>query len=190
MKRLLVALWVASRLIDVGSLSANEPVVLFDGNSLDNWDVLNCEVEIQDGALLLKAGNGLVQTKEEYTDFILEYEWKALASAEYDSGIYFRYSSVPKGRPWPKRFQVNLRYDMMGELDGFMETKGKTQIKVGEWNRFELTVKGSTVALAVNGKPTWKVDGLGKDGGLLAIRRKFPRRTVSVPQYSHHGFSQ
>ena len=34
----------------VGCLAA-EPVVLFDGRTLDGWDVLTCEAVVQDGAI-------------------------------------------------------------------------------------------------------------------------------------------
>jgi hypothetical protein len=142
---------------------------------LDNWDVITCEVALQDGALLLKSGNGLVQAKKRYKDFVLDYEWKALASEQYDSGMYFRYDEIPEGRPWPRRYQVNLRFDMMGDLGGFEDGKNEVPIKVGDWNRFELTVKGTTAALKVNGTPSWKVDGIEKPSGYIAIQAEVPK---------------
>jgi hypothetical protein len=90
-------------------VAAAEPVSLFDGRTLDGWDVLTCEAVVQDGVILLQAGNGLVQTAKKYRDFVLDYEWKALRDDNWDSGVYFRYDEVPAGRPWPKRYQVNLR---------------------------------------------------------------------------------
>ena len=158
----------------VNSVHAAEPVVLFDGTSLDHWDVLKCEVEIQDKALLLVSGNGLVQSKEQYADFVLEYEWKALRTEKYDSGIYFRYGDVPAGRPWPPRYQVNLRHDMMGDLGGFPDGKNGVPTKQSDWNKFELTVRGTTVALKVNGTPSWKVDGLEELKGYIAIQAEVP----------------
>ena len=87
--------------------AAAEPVSLFDGRTLDGWNVLGCEAVVQDGAILIKAGNGLVQTAKKYRDFTLDYEWKALKDDGWDSGVYFRYAEVPTGRPWPPRYQVN-----------------------------------------------------------------------------------
>lgn len=155
------------------ALSA-DTVVLFDGTSLENWDVITCEVELQDSALLLKAGNGLVQSKKQYRDYVLEYEWKALSSENYDSGIYFRYLEIPEGRPWPRRYQVNLRFDMMGDLGGFEDGGNTVPIKVGDWNRFELTVKGTTASLKVNGTQSWTVDGLEEPTGYIAIQSEVP----------------
>ena len=98
-------------------------VDLFNGKDLTGWDVLKCEAVVQDGMILLKEGNGLVQTKEQYADFVLDVEWKALKPDKWDSGIYFRYTSVPKGRPWPGRYQANIRKGMEGNVGGI---KGAT----------------------------------------------------------------
>jgi len=169
-----VASIVIAGLSVAGATSADEPVVLFDGKTLDNWDVINCEAVVQDGAILLKSGNGLVQTKKRYADYIFEYEWKALKPEGWDSGVYFRYDEVPEGRPWPKRYQVNLRVGMEGDLGGFKDGRNTIATKPRDWNRFELTVKGTTVALKVNGKDAWKVDGLEKPSGFIALQSEVP----------------
>lgn len=153
---------------------AAEPVALFDGRTLDGWDVIACEAVVQDGAILLKSGNGLVQTKKKYRDFALEYEWKALKDDRWDSGVYFRYDVVPEGRPWPRRYQVNLRKGMEGDLDGFPAGKNAVAIKAGDWNRFVLTVRGAAAALKVNGQPAWQVDGLEVRESHLALQAEVP----------------
>lgn len=170
-----VASIVIVGLFAAGSACAGEPVVLFDGKNLDNWDVINCEAVVQDGAILLKSGNGLVQTKKRYADYIFEYEWKALKAEGWDSGVYFRYGEVPEGRPWPRRYQVNLRVGMEGDLGGFKDD-GRNAIatKPRDWNRFELTVKGTTTALKVNGKEAWKVDGIEDPNGFIALQAEVP----------------
>ncbi len=156
------------------TLHAGDAVVLFDGKTLDNWDVTGCEAEVQDGAILLKAGNGLVQSKKKYANFVLELEWKTLQSDQWDSGIYIAYTEVPKGRPWPNRYQVNLRKGMEGELVGFKKAVNKVPIDVHRWTRFQLTVRGTTVALQVNGRPSWKVDGIKAARGYFALQAEVP----------------
>lgn len=151
-----------------------KPVVLFDGKSLEGWDVLKCEAEVQDGAILLKAGNGLVQTKQQYADFVFEFEWKALKDDAWDSGVYFRYQAVPKDSPWPERYQVNLRKGGEGDLVGFESAKNTVPIKVGDWNRYELTVKGKVASLKVNGKTVWKADGIEVAEGYIALQAEIP----------------
>lgn len=102
MKNILVcgsmAIWLALAHQAVAADGAQAPkagqrVALFDGKNLDAWDVLKCEAVVDNGEILIKAGNGLVQSKKKYGNFIFEYEWKALKDKDWDSGIYFRYDS-------------------------------------------------------------------------------------------------
>lgn len=175
MKAIRIGLMALACLGVGGGLSAAEPVALFDGKGLDGWDVIGCEAVVQDGAILVKDGNGLIQAKGAFADFVLEYEWKALAADMWDSGVYFRYDEVPEGRPWPKKYQVNLRKGMEGNIDGFPDGKSAVQTKAGDWNKFELTVKGTTASLKVNGQDAWRVDGIEKPSGFIALQAEVPK---------------
>jgi hypothetical protein len=159
----------------VSSTLAAEPEVLFDGKSLDNFKVITCEAEVKDGAILLVGGNGLVQTKKRYSDYTFSCEWKTLEKQQWDSGIYFRYDEIPEGRPWPRRYQVNLLKGQEGNLVGFPDAVNKVPIKPQEWNSFELTVKGAAASLKVNGKLAWKADGLEHPSGYIAIQAEVPK---------------
>jgi len=170
----IVALLFLAAICRAVTAGAAEPVVLFHGKTLDGWDVINCGAVVQDGAILLESGNGLVQAKKRYADFTLEYEWKALKPDAWDSGLYFRYDEVPEGRPWPKKYQVNLRKGMEGDLVGFADGKNTVPIKPGDWNRFELTVRGRAASLEVNGKPAWSVEGIEKPSGYIALQAEIP----------------
>ncbi len=156
--------------------SDGKPIALFDGKTLEGWDVLKCEAEVKDGAILLKAGNGLVQTKEQYADYILELEWKALKTEGlYDSGIYLRYTEVPKKAPWPRKYQLNLTRGQEGNIPGVKAATSKGLVKEGEWNRFKVTVKGKTAALEINGKPAWEVDVIEVPKGYIGLQAEIPR---------------
>ena len=161
------------------SCSVFEPrekrVALFDGKTLDGWTLITCEAAVDDGDILLKAGNGLVQTEKKYGNFILEFDWKALRDAKWDSGVYFRYDTIPPKRPWPARYQVNLRQGMEGNLDDLEGAKSEGLVKVGQWNRFKLTVRGSKASLEINGKPAWEADGLAEPAmGYIALQAEVP----------------
>ena len=106
--------------------------------------------------------------------FALEYEWKALNTERWDSGLYFRYDEVPQGRPWPKRYQVNLLKGMEGDLAGFRDGKNTVPTKAGDWNKFVLTVKGTTASLQVNDKQSWKIDGIENPSGYIGIQAEVP----------------
>jgi len=148
---------------------------LFDGKTLKGWTILKCEAQVDDGNILLKEGNGLLQTDKKYGDFILEFEWKALRDNKWDSGVYFRYDTVPAGRPWPNRYQVNLRQGMEGNVGALPEARSKGLVKVGEWNKFKLTVQGTKASLDMNGKTAWKADGLVEPKvGYIALQAEVP----------------
>ena len=161
------------------SCSVFEPrqkrVALFDGKTLNGWTLVTCEAEVDGGDILLKAGNGLVQTEKKYGDFILEFDWKALRDAKWDSGVYFRYDTIPPKRPWPARYQVNLRQGMEGNLDDLKGAKSEGLVKDGQWNHFKLTVRGTKASLEINGKAAWEADGLGEPAtGYIALQAEVP----------------
>ena len=162
------------------SMSAAEASIgftksLFDGQSLAGWHVTECETVVDDGAILLKAGDGLVRTDHRYADFVLELEWKAVGKADsWDSGIYFR-CELPVGkRHWPSRYQINLKTHQEGNLIGFKGATNRGLAKVKQWNRFRLTVIGKTAALEINGKPAWKVDGIQQRSGYIGLQSEVP----------------
>ena len=150
-------------------------VALFDGKTLNGWTVIKCEATVDDGDILLTAGNGLVQTEKKYGDFVLEFEWKALRDNRWDSGVYFRYDSVPEERPWPNRYQVNLRQGMEGNVGDLEGAQSEGLVKDGEWNKFKLTVQATKASLEINGKSAWQADGLGDpQEGFIALQAEVP----------------
>lgn len=157
------------------NLQAGERTALFDGKTLDGWTVRTCEAVIDNGELLIKDGNGLVQSEKMYGDFILEFECIALADDNWDSGVYFRYDSVPKGRPWPGRYQVNMRKGQEGNVGRLADARSKDLVKPKSWNRFKLTVQGTKATMEINGKPAWSADGLeGPAKGYIGIQAEVP----------------
>jgi len=184
MKSILVCSYVAiccvlaSQGLAADAAKAPKPgrrVALFDGKNLAAWDVLGCEAVVDEGTVLIKAGNGLVQTKKKYKDYVFEYEWKALKDDKWDSGIYFRYDGVPANRPWPPRYQANLREDDEGNVADLKGAKSTGLIKRGEWNHFKLTVRGTQAELEINGKPAWKADGVeGPKESYISLQSEVP----------------
>jgi len=150
-------------------------VPLFNGKNLDGWTVLKCEAEVKDGNMFIKSGNGLVQSEKKYQNFVLEYEWKALGEDKWDSGVYFRYNEVPKGRPWPKRYQANLLKGKEGDVGGIKGASSKGLLRDREWNKFKLIVKGTKISLTINEKEAWKGEGLEDlEAGFIAVQAEVP----------------
>jgi hypothetical protein len=149
-------------------------VTLFDGKTLEGWQVIGCEAEVQEGAILLKAGNGVVRTKRSYRDFVLEIEWKALKADKWDSGVFFRCGDPPPDRPWPKTYQANLRKGLEGNVSDLKAARSEGLTTPGQWNRFKLTVIGTTAALEINGRPAWKAEGVKTPSGYVALQAEIP----------------
>ncbi len=150
-------------------------VSLFDGKTLSGWKVTGCEVTVEDGSMLLKSGNGMVQSQRTYRDFILEVEWKALKADKWDSGIFIRCGEPPRGKAWPQTYQANLRKGLEGNIAELKETlDNKGLPKPHQWNHFRLTVVGTTVALDINGQRAWKADGLKTPAGYIGLQAEVP----------------
>ena len=148
---------------------------LFNGKNLDGWIVTGCEAVVENGQLLLKSGNGFVRSELRYRDFVLELDWRAQKKDAWDSGIYFRAEEPPQGRPWPTRYQANLKQGQEGDVGGLKGATGGSKLtKPAEWNHFKLTAVGRTASLEVNGKPAWKVDGLEAADGYIGLQAEVP----------------
>ncbi|MCU0913450.1 MAG: DUF1080 domain-containing protein [Planctomycetes bacterium] len=171
-----LALFAASCQVGSSQKAGGSPrVALFDGKTLNGWTLVTCEATVENGEILIVKGNGLVQTEKKYRDFVLEFEWKPLKETKWDSGIYFRYDTIPPKRPWPARYQVNLMQGQEGNLSDLPAARSQGLIKPGQWNQFKLTVQGTKAALAVNGTPAWEADGLGEPAeGYLALQAEVP----------------
>ena len=157
------------------SPAPGQRVALFDGKSLDAWDVIKCEAVVENGNLLIKAGDGVVQTKKKYGDFVIEFEWKSLKDDNWDSGVYFRYDTITQGQAWPARYQANMRKGDEGNVEGLKGATSKRLYKNGEWNSFKLMVRGTTAKMEINGKPAWSGEGIeGPKKGFVCLQAEVP----------------
>lgn len=148
---------------------------LFDGKSLDGWTVENgAKVEIQDGNLLLKDGDGWLRSHHVYADFQLHVEWKALKADTYDAGIYLR--AQREGAPFPKKgYQANLLQGKEGNIGSLPGAESKGLVKPGEWNAFDITVVGDRVTMVINGCPAYSVGGIKEPIGHVGIQVEVPK---------------
>jgi hypothetical protein len=143
---------------------------LFNGRDLDGWQVTSCEAVVEDSSLVLKAGDGLVRTNERHGDFVFELDWRARRAAGYDSGIYIRADLPPEGKPWPARYQINLKQGAEGNIATLKGATSSGLVKGGQWNHFKITVVGDTAELEINGQKAWKVAGLEGADGFIGLQ--------------------
>jgi len=145
-----------------------------------------------DGKLLLCDGTGGVKevliNDEERGDGIFHVEWRwgkeQDPTPNYNGGIYVR--SAPDGKTWiqaqvargPKPPGVG---DMIGMLleDGkpkrtdLLQKGASREAAVGEWNTYEITCKGPTIALWVNGAVTAIWENCPFPKGRLGLQAEF-----------------
>ncbi len=148
---------------------------LFDGQSLDGWEVAGPAQRYvwEDDVLAFRAvgGGGQLMTVEDYTDFRLRLDFQLSTMA--NSGVFLRaardgsnpaYSGCEvqllDDHHWEKVTGSTLKpWQFTGSLYGAVPPGDRRALRpVGEWNRFELLYQGSRLAVALNGRVLYDVD--------------------------------
>lgn len=176
---------VAALALSITALTAGTWEPLFNGKDLTGWTkVHDVDFQVIDGNLRLVKGMGWLRTDKPYSDFVLEFEWRAL-DEKYDSGIFFR--AGLEGKPWPdKSYQINLRYDMLGGLvQGFkpLVPAETPRMPLNQWVKFRIEAKGKTVTLDVDGERAWETDRIEPGEGYIGIQaedRRFDFRNFRI----------
>ncbi len=143
-------------------------VALFDGISLDNW-VGNKEAYIaEDGMIVVRPADGSggnLYTQDEYSNFILRFEFQLTPGANNGLGI----RAPLKGDAAYVGMELQILdntaeiyadlqpYQYHGSVYGVIPAKRGFLKPVGEWNKQEVIVEGSSIKVLLNG--TVIVDG-------------------------------
>jgi len=136
---------------------------IFNGKDFAGWSGPLDNYQIVDGAIQCKKGKGgTIFTKEVYADFVVRFEFKIPPGG--NNGLALRYpgkgntayggmcelqvlddnyEKVRKAKLDPRQVHGSA-YGMVGAKRGF-------QRPTGEWNEQEVTVKGSTIKVILNG---------------------------------------
>ena len=134
---------------------------IFNGKDLAGWTGAVKNYEVRDGCIVCKEGHGgNLFTEEEYDDFVVRVEFKLPPGG--NNGLAIRFPG--EGRPSyqgmtelqilddtaekyakldPRQFHGSI-YGMVPAHRGYLRP-------VGEWNYQEVTVKGSTIKVELNG---------------------------------------
>lgn len=184
-------------------------VKLFNGKDLSGWEhfLVKDEVKmedvwsVEDGILVCKGDpGGYLATKKKYESFKLVVEWR-WPDKPGNSGVLMRITGKPMMLPYC--FEAQLKSGDAGALYGFQGFKfdgdkarkfenanavgGLTGLRKidgaenepGEWNKYEITVKGGDVTIVVNGKKVNEANdcevrpgqiGLQSEGGVIHFR--------------------
>ncbi|HEX9971261.1 MAG TPA: DUF1080 domain-containing protein [bacterium] len=145
---------------------------LFNGKNLKNWLVLNgtAEFKITNGVIVgsskLNTPNTFLATKQEYRDFILEFEAKM--DNGLNSGVQIRSLSKPEYQNSRVHgYQVELDASLRAWTGGIYDEarrgwlynlecnpKAKSAYKSEQWNKFRIEATGNHIRVWLNGIPT------------------------------------
>jgi Domain of Unknown Function (DUF1080) len=135
-------------------------ITLFDGKNLDNFNKIgDANWRLEDGAVVADKGNGFLVSKEGYGDFEIRAEF--WVDADANSGVFIRCTD-PEKIGSDNAYEVNI-WDMRPEPSygtGAIVKVAKVDPMpkaAGKWNVYEITAKGSTFMVVLNGQKT--VDG-------------------------------
>lgn len=161
--------------------------------SLGKADVWSVD---ENGVLICKGKPlGYLHTKKSYQDFTLSLEWRWAPGTEpTNSGVLLRIAAPPESF-LPKSIEAQLQHGKAGDLYGFfgaginaeaerlkiiesakigtfkaVPRLGGTEKPAGEWNHYEITVKGDTVELKINGELVNKAHGLDVIAGPIGLQ--------------------
>lgn len=147
-----------------GAPAPGGTVALWDGESLAGWSQAGpggfAVVDTPDGRVLeSRGGLGLLWYAERsFTDYVLALQWRT-ASAADNSGVFLGFPD-PQGDPWSAvaaGYEVQI-YDGEGGDPQKTASIYDAQPPVaarsrppGSWNDYEITVRGDTLTVELNG---------------------------------------
>jgi hypothetical protein len=141
---------------------------VFDGKTLENWAGATANYEVNDGAIGCKAGKGgVLHTKEQFADFVARVEYKLPPGG--NNGLAIRYPG--KGDPaYAGMCEIQVlddtasKYAKLDPRQYNGSAYGMTAVHrgylrpTGEWNFMEVTVKGPTIRVELNGNQVLDTD--------------------------------
>ena len=130
---------------------------LLDGKSLDHWNKIGtANWRIEDGAAVADKDNGFLVSKDTYGDFELKAEF--WVDDDANSGIFIRCSD-PNTITGKTAYEVNIwdrRPDPTYGTGAIVDVAKVSPMPkaAGKWNTYEITAKGSTFNVVLNGQKT------------------------------------
>jgi hypothetical protein len=148
-------------------------VTLFDGKTLDHFDkVGDANWRIEDGTVVADRGNGFLVTKETYGDFQIRAEF--WVGDDANSGVFIRCTDPAKITA-ENAYEVNIWDDRPGKdyATGAIVNIAKVDPmpkSVGKWNVYEITAKGGTFTIVLNGQQTVEGKDSKHANGRIALQ--------------------
>lgn len=165
----LPGLFLAGALVLLASCGAHRHTgdsgftTLFDGKDLDNWVGNKTMYKIEDGVLAVDPNGGghggNLYTKDQYSDFVLRFEFQLTPGANNGLGIRAPLEGDAAYEGMELQILDNTAekytdlkpYQFHGSVYGVIPAKRGFLKPVGEWNTEEVIAKGSHIQVILNG---------------------------------------
>ena len=134
---------------------------LFDGKGLAGWQGDVAGYEVIDGEIRCRKGaGGKLLTKGEYGDFVLRFEFRLTPGANNGLGVRapvegdaaFAGIELQILDDGHEKYKTIAPWQSHGSIYGVVAAKRGALKPTGEWNTEEVTVKGTTVKVVLNGE--------------------------------------
>ena len=159
---------------------------LFNGKDFEGWAGPIENYQVVDGAIVCKPGKGgTIHTKEEYGDFVVRLEFKVPPGG--NNGLAIRYPGsgdtayvgmcelqvLDENYETVRKAKLDPR-QVHGSAYGMAAAKRGFQKPTGEWNKQEVTVKGMTIKVVLNGEVILDTDLSKVDPETFMAKSKHP----------------
>ena len=174
---------------------------LFNGKNLDGWVGNKQSYKVEDGVIVVdpKGGGsgGNLMTSEEYSNFILRFEFQLTPGANNGLGIHapLEGDAAYLGKEiqildnTAEKYANLKKFQYHGSVYGVIPAKRGFLKPVGEWNQEEVIVSGSKIKVILNG--TAIVDGdmmeASKNGTIDGYDHPGLKRTSGHIGFLGHG---
>jgi len=159
---------------------ANEPnapewTTLFDGSTLDGWNVTgdaNWSLDESDGSVMADSGTGFLVTPDSYTDFEMTLEFWVDEPA--NSGIFVR-CQEPDAITASNSYEVNIfdtREDQTYRTGSIVDVTPPSEVinAGGQWNTYEIRAEGPRLTVTLNGIETVDVEDSTHASGPIGLQ--------------------
>ena len=156
-----------------GAIQAGGWTTLFDGSSLDGWNVLgDANWALEDDAVRADSGRGFLVTPRSYGDFELTLEFWVDEPA--NSGIFVRCAD-PQSVADSNSYEVNIfdtRPDQTYRTGGVVHFAAPTSVinTAGRWNSYEIRAEGTRLTVRLNGTQTVDMNDSTYANGPIALQ--------------------
>jgi len=189
----------AAEKVEVVAVKPPDAVALFNGKDLSGWSFrakdpkakMEDTWSVEDGVLRCTGRPaGYLKTDKKYTNYVLKLQWRwPKESRPGNNGVLLRVLDGEHfhGNVWPKSLEAQLMHRRAGDIftiGNFPLTpdpqrsrgrytpmlKPTNEKPQGEWNEYEIMLRGGELTLKVNGQLQNKMSGAEEAPGYIGLQ--------------------